>query len=143
MSARVWSLWTATFENADRIAAQDRNELSALQMLQPAHRFQELPVLGHLARLAARPNRLVPKQLLEVAGERLVEAKLSHKLAESLPVRDRVDPELRRHQTLHGAAEQRLTVAAARAKFPSRSSLCNTVSLAVFGCVTQKNGHVV
>ena len=97
VSARRWSLWTATFENADRIAAHDRNELSALQMPQPAHRFQELPVLGHLARLAARPNRLVPKQLPEVAGERLVEAKLSHKLAESLPVRDRVDPELRRH----------------------------------------------
>ena len=87
MSARVWSLWTAiTFENADRIAAHDRNELSALQMLQPAHRFQELPVPGHLARLAASPNRLVPKQLPEVAGERLVEAKLSHKIAESLPV---------------------------------------------------------
>ena len=103
---RIWSLWTTiTFENADRIAAHDRNELSALQMLQPAHRFQELPVPGHLARLAARPNRLVPKQLPEVAGERLVEAKLSHKLAESLPVRDRVDPELRLHQTLHGAAE--------------------------------------
>jgi len=105
MSARVWSLWTATFENADRIAAHDRNELSALQMLQPAHRFQALPVPGHLARLAARPNRLVPKQLPEIAGERRVEAKLSHKLAESLPVRDRVDLELRRHQTLHGAAE--------------------------------------
>ena len=105
MSARVWSLWTATFENADRIAAHDRNELSALQMLQPAHRFQELPVPGHLARLAATPNRLEAQQLAEVAGERLVEAKLSHKLAESLPVRDRVDPELRRHQTLHGAAE--------------------------------------
>ena len=73
MSARVWSLWTATFE-----------------MLQPAHRFQELPVPGHLARLAARPNRLEAQQLAEVAGERLVEAKLSHKLAESLPVRDRV-----------------------------------------------------
>ena len=93
MSARVWSLLTAiTFENADRIAAHDRNELSALQMLQPAHRFQELPVPGHLACLAASPNRLVPKQLPEVAGERLVEAKLSHKIAESLPVRDRVDP---------------------------------------------------
>jgi len=105
MSARVWSLWTATFENADRIAAHDRNELSALQMLQPAHRFQELPVPGHLARLAASPNRLVPKQLPEVAGERRVEAQLSHKIAESLPVRDRVDPELRRHQPLHGAAE--------------------------------------
>ena len=106
MSARIWSLWTAiTFENADRIAAHDRNELSALQMLQPAHRFQELPVPGHLARLAAMPNRLEAQQLAEVAGERLVEAKLSHKLAESLPVRDRVDPELRRHQTLHGAAE--------------------------------------
>ena len=88
MSARVWSLWTATFENADRIAAHDRNELSALQMLQPAHRFQqELPVPGHLARLAATPNRLEAQQLAEVAGERLVEAKLSHKLAESLPVR--------------------------------------------------------
>ena len=45
MSARVWSLWTATFEHADRIAAHDRNELSALQMPQPAHRFQELPEL--------------------------------------------------------------------------------------------------
>jgi len=107
MSARVWSLWTAiTCENADRIAAHDRNELFALQMLQPAHRFQELPVPGHLARLAASPNRLVlPKQWPEVAGERRVEAQLSHKIAESLPVRDRVDPELRRHQTLHGAAE--------------------------------------
>jgi len=99
MSARVWSLWTATFEHADRIAAHDRNELSALQMLQPAHRFQALPVPGHLARLAARPDRLVPKQLElpEVAGERRVEAKLSDKLAKSLLVRDRVDLELRRH----------------------------------------------
>ena len=106
MSVRIWSLWTAiTFENADHIAAHDRNELSALQMPQPAHRFQELAVPGHLARLAASPNRLVPKQLPEVAGERRVEAQLSHKIAESLPVRDRVDPELRRHQTLHGAAE--------------------------------------
>ena len=72
MSARVWSLslWTAiTFENADRIAAHDRNELSALQMLQPAHRFQELPVPGHLARLAASPNHLEAQQLAEVAGE--------------------------------------------------------------------------
>jgi hypothetical protein len=86
MSARIWSLWTATFENADRIAAHDRNELSALRMLHPAHQFQALPVPGHLARLAARPNRLVPKQLPEVAGERRVEAKLSNKLAESLPV---------------------------------------------------------
>ena len=86
MTARVWSLWTATFENADRIAAHDRNELSALQMLQPAHRFQELPVPGHLARLATTPNRLEAQQLAEVAGEHLVEAKLSHKLAESLPV---------------------------------------------------------
>jgi hypothetical protein len=32
MSARVWSLWTATFENADRIAANDRNE----RMFEPA-----------------------------------------------------------------------------------------------------------
>ena len=93
MSARVRSLWTATFENADRIAAHDRNELSALQRLQPAHRFQALPVPGHLARLAARPNRLVPKQLPEVAGERRVEAKLSDKLAESLPFRDLLDLE--------------------------------------------------
>ena len=83
MSARVWSLWTPTFENAERIAAHDRNELSALQMLQPAHRFQELPVPGQLARLAASPNRLVPKQLPEVAGEGHVEAKLRHKLAET------------------------------------------------------------
>jgi len=87
MSARIWSLWTAiTFENADRIAAHDRNELSALQMPQPAHRFQELLVLGHLARLAASPNRLEAQQLAEVAGERRVEVKFSHKLAESPPV---------------------------------------------------------
>jgi len=84
MSARIWSLWTATFENADRIAAHDRNELSALQMLQPAHRFQELPVPGHLARLAARPNRLVPQQLPEVAGERRVEAQLTSSVTSSL-----------------------------------------------------------
>jgi len=90
----------------------------ALQMLQPAHRFQELPVPGHLARLAASPNRLVPKQLPEVAGERRVEAQLSHKLAESLPVRDRVDPELRRHQTLHGAAE----LASDRSRCPGKNS---------------------
>ena len=109
------------FENADRIAAHDRNELSALQMLQPAHRFQALPVPGHLARLAARPNRLVPKQLPEIAGERRVEAQLSHKIAESLPVRDRVDPELRRHQTLHGdRARQR--VASYRSRCPGKIS---------------------
>ena len=78
-----------------RQAAHDRNELSALQMPQPAHRFQELPNLGHLARLAARPNRLEAQQLAEVAGERRVEAKLSHKLAESPPVTYRVDLELR------------------------------------------------
>ena len=83
MSARIWSLWTATFENADRIAAHDRNELSALQMLRPALRFQKLPVPGHLAPLAATPNRLEAQQLAVVVGERLVEAKLSHKLAES------------------------------------------------------------
>ena len=89
-------------------------------MLQPAHRFQELPVPGHLARLAATPNRLEAQQLAEVAGERLVEAKLSHKLAESLPVRDRVlDPELRRHQTLHGAAE----LASDRSRCPGKISL--------------------
>jgi len=124
--ARVRSLWTATFENADRIAAHDRNELSALKMLQPAHRFQELPVPGHLARLATSPNRLVPKQLPWVAGERLVEAQLCDKLAESLPARDRVDLELRRHQTLHGdRARQSVASDGSRcpAKFPSRTSL--------------------
>ena len=49
-------------------------------------------------------NRLQAQHLPEVAGERLVEAEHSDKLAES-PVRDCRDPELRRHQTLHGAAE--------------------------------------
>ena len=135
------------FENADRIAAHDRNELSALQMLQPAHRFQALPVPGHLARLAARPNRLVPKQLPEVAGERLVEAKLSHKLAESLPVRNRVDPELRRHQMLHGAAE----LASDRSRCPGKKSrlilrLCQRMSShtsLVPDHFFQNNGHVV
>ena len=150
MSARVWSLWTATFENADRIAAHDRNELSALQMLQPAHRFQALPVPGHLARLAARPNRLVPKQLpeAEVAGERRVEAKLSHKLAKSLPVRDRVDLELRRHQTLHDdRARQSVApdLPVARAKFPLLvlKVSSHTGTSLVPDHFFQNNGHVV
>ena len=59
--------------------------------------------------MAIIASRLEAKQLPEVAGERRVEAEHSDKLAESLPVRDRVDPELRRHQTLHGdRARQRL-----------------------------------
>jgi len=109
--------------------------VSALQMLRPAHRFQELPVPGHLARLAARPNRLEAQQLAEVAGERRVEAKLSHKLAESPSVRYHVDLELRRHQTLHGAAELASDRCRSRAKFPSRTSLVLTVSSKDFGGV--------
>jgi len=47
-------------------------------------------------------NRLQAQHLPEVAGERRVEAEPSDKLAESLPVRDRVELQLRRNQTLHG-----------------------------------------
>jgi len=64
-------------------------------------------------------NRLQAQHLPEVAGERRVEAEHSDKLAESLPVRDRVDPELRRHQALHGAAE----LASDRSRCPGKISL--------------------
>jgi len=85
-------------------------------------------------------------RLPEVAGERRVESQLSHKIAESLPVRDRLDPELRRHQTLHGAAE----LASHRSRCTGKISLSDFPGAAVSSKTSlvqdhffQNNGHVV
>merc|ERR1712070_654631 len=63
-------------------------------------------------------NRLQAQHLPEVAGERRVEAEHSDKLAESLPVRDRIDLELRRPQTLQGD-RARQSVASDRSRCPA------------------------
>ena len=97
----------------------------------PCHLFffcEQAAVAGGatpLCRSDVRREKLT-QHLPEVAGERRVEAEHSDKLAESLPVRDRVDLELRRHQTLHGdRARQRVASDGSRwpAKIPSRTSL--------------------
>jgi len=67
-------------------------------------------------------NRLQAQHLPEVAGERRVEAEHSDKLAESLPVRDRVDLdlELRRHQPLLRGDSARQSVASERSCCPGK-----------------------
>jgi len=61
MSARVWSLWTATFENADRIAANDRNERmfepaqSARHYVAAASSLSSSALVGHHCQPSARP----------------------------------------------------------------------------------------
>tara|TARA_B100000524_G_scaffold106958_1_gene51686 strand:+ start:231 stop:698 length:468 start_codon:yes stop_codon:yes gene_type:complete len=74
-------------------------------------------LVGHHCQRSAQAQHLP-----EVAGERQVEAEHSDKLAESLPVRDRVDLdlELRRHQPLLRGDRARQSVASERSCCPGK-----------------------
>ena len=121
VSARLLGLWTASavFENADRIAAHNRNE-RMFEPAQSARHYVAAAISWHLAPLSATiANHLQAQHLPEVAGERRVEAEPTDKLAESLPVRDRVELEPRRHHSLQGD-RARQSVASDRSGLPGQ-----------------------